>query len=469
MTRLSEALRDFQTGHWRMGIQPPSLPTVPPKLEKACAQVIQILGLPSTDIPLPENESERWRKEALRRFEEDDWDGVNPAELKKIARCLWDGEEKLGEVEKFMQAFLDACAVKVKRSLGLMLISLYLRYYSPDGAGIRILGKWLKDRVTDWAWGQVWRERQDAFSIFSPGSPDVIAEAVLTSKQSPLDCLASMGISGNLLSMGLSLAAFNAGCRRVRGAASPDASLLIKKILDWAIVGDGKFAFQKSKVIFIESLLAPWSEKIPNESVKNRIQGFLLDQFGDPRLPHNGHNWIIREDAKRVILRWLVKRSLDQFLDVVDNLALDHQWKYRRAFWTAYYKRDVISDAWVAFAAAGEAEVKRIARRIGDDSWLSIGKLTGSGDSNHAVLILRIGDLIIADFSHNGKCRIWKARGASAPKPYQHEYARLDLMNSSADWDFVHHSSDHYHWQAEVADKIRQQAGCSLSQRDYMA
>lgn len=132
-------------------------------------------------------------------------------------------------------------------------------------------------------------------------------------------------------------------------------------------------------------------------------------------------------------------------------------------------KQDVISDAWVAFAANGEIEVRRIARKTKDESWLSMGKLTGAGDPDHAVLILRIGDLMIADFSHNGKCRIWKSRNIHVPKPYQHQYARSSLMDSSADWDFIHYSSDRYHWQAEVADRIRQQTGCSVSQRDYSA
>jgi len=469
MAGLSNTLSDFQTGRWQVRIKPLPLADIPTKLEKTCSHIIELLGRPSNDSSLPSNESERWRKEAKRRFNENDWGSINTGELKKIARCLWDGEERLGEGESFMLAYLDACTIRVKRSLGLMLISLYLRYYSQDSAGIRILGNWLKDRIADWAWGQVWRERQRNFSIFSPNAPTVIAESILASRQSPTACLANIGISGNLLSTGLSLAAFHAACTRVRDAAALDSVSLIKPLLDWAIVGDGKFSFQKLKVVFIESLLDPWTEVTPDENVKKNIQRFLIDQFGDPRLSQNGHNWVINENSKRVILRWLVERSLDQFLDVVDNLALDHQWKYRRAFWTAYFKKGVISDAWVAFATNGEAEVKRIARRNADESWLSMGMLNGAGDPNHAVLILRIGDLTIADFSHNGKCRIWKAKNTHAPKPYHHRYARFDLMGSSADWDFVHHSSDRYHWQAEVADKIRQQTGCSLLQRDYTA
>lgn len=115
MTGLSEILRDLRTEHWRVGIQLPCLPGVPPKMEKAKADVFLLLGKPSDDTQLSKNESEHWKKEARRRFEEDDWSSANAGELKKIARCLWDGDDKLGESESFMRVFLAACAAKVIR------------------------------------------------------------------------------------------------------------------------------------------------------------------------------------------------------------------------------------------------------------------------------------------------------------------------------------------------------------------
>ena len=41
------------------------------------------------------------------------------------------------------------------------------------------------------------------------------------------------------------------------------------------------------------------------------------------------------QDARAVFRRWLVKVALDQFLDVIDKLAAERMWRYRRAFWMA--------------------------------------------------------------------------------------------------------------------------------------
>ncbi|MEE4209822.1 MAG: EH signature domain-containing protein, partial [Parvularcula sp.] len=37
-------------------------------------------------------------------------------------------------------------------------------------------------------------------------------------------------------------------------------------------------------------------------------------------------------------------------------------------------------------------------------------------------LIMRIGDLLIAEWSDNGRCRFWAASSESAPTPYKRHY-----------------------------------------------
>jgi hypothetical protein len=44
---------------------------------------------------------------------------------------------------------------------------------------------------------------------------------------------------------------------------------------------------------------------------------------------------------------WLTEQSLRQFFEVVDRVAPESLWPYRRAFWNALYRRDYVSDAWV--------------------------------------------------------------------------------------------------------------------------
>ena len=128
----------------------------------------------------------------------------------------------------------------------------------------------------------------------------------------------------------------------------------------------------------------------------------------------------------------------------------------------------MISDAWVAFASEGTEKVLRVARQHNDESWKSFGRISGSGDTKHAVLILRIGNIIIADFSHNGKCRIWNSSDNLAPKSYEKYYNRSDFTGSKAEAEHIHSNSRDYLWQGRVAQDIANITGVKLLRRDYI-
>ena len=210
--------------------------------------------------------------------------------------------------------------------------------------------------------------------------------------------------------------------------------------------------------------------------MEEQIKSFLVENYGDPRLGGQGwgsggaaHGWVgVSDRARAVIRRWLVKTSIDQFLHIVDEMALEHHWVYRKAFWTAYLKEDYITDAWVVFGPKGAAKAQQSYRLTGDESWRSIGHFErgdGSFEKNHAVLILRIGDIVVVDWSHNGKCWIWKHSNPDAPAFYKRRYVANALRR--ADFGQVHHYSDQYLWQGKVEQYIRQQTGIEMNRADY--
>src|SRR5690606_16101213 len=90
-----------------------------------------------------------------------------------------------------------------------------------------------------------------------------------------------------------------------------------------------------------------------------------------------------------IVRGWLTEQSLRQFLDIVDQTAVERMWKYRRAFWEAVYDGGLISEAWVAFGPLGA----RLARRAyGPDA--SFARLETDGkqvEQGHAVLLLKVG------------------------------------------------------------------------------
>jgi hypothetical protein len=104
-----------------------------------------------------------------------------------------------------------------------------------------------------------------------------------------------------------------------------------------------------------------------------------------------------------IVRRWLTDQSLRQFLDVLDDSALQHQWKFRRAFWEAVYRRGLIGEAWVVF--------DKVSAKLIFKGETPFARWEGGGSkqiqNGPACLLLRIGSGIVAEWSHNGRCYIW--------------------------------------------------------------
>ena len=69
-------------------------------------------------------------------------------------------------------------------------------------------------------------------------------------------------------------------------------------------------------------------------------------------------------------------------------------------------------------------------------------------------LLMRIGNLTIAEWSHNGSLRIWHAGNADAPELYQADYSAWELREGS-DWDKRHLGN----WMAEAIEQVHRLTG----------
>ena len=164
------------------------------------------------------------------------------------------------------------------------------------------------------------------------------------------------------------------------------------------------------------------------------------------------------------MIRWLAQATLEQFLKVVDRVAPNHQWDYRRAFWNAYIERRAVGNAWVAFGSSGTQIAKRLADHSGDALMRRFATLMAAS-SDHAVLLLQIGDLVIADWSHNGRLRIWRRSNPNAPELNRSSYLAAELRGD-ADFETVHRPPDG--WQSKAEAHIRKHTGIRLNEAEYM-
>jgi hypothetical protein len=265
------------------------------------------------------------------------------------------------------------------------------------------------------------------------------------------------GFGGSLYGARLAGHAYIAAARELRN--NPSSLPAIQRFAAWGKARD-RFAFDSTPGAaagMAEAMLLPWVDRQPPDEVRTFIEGHLLSLLHDPRIERS--RWVdVDEEAKRVMRRWLTRASLEQFLDVVDRTAQSHMWAARRRFWGAYYEHKYMLEAWVAFAREGA----ELAAEKENPAIENFGVLASSAKSNHAVLIMQIGELTVADWSHSGKCHIWLSKNPSAPKLYR-SYSRDELINDS-DFEKKHGGQ----WQLEVHDFIRRHTGIRMNVREYM-
>ncbi len=212
-------------------------------------------------------------------------------------------------------------------------------------------------------------------------------------------------------------------------------------------------------------LLGPFRNRTPDNVTQLPLQAFFLRHFGDPRLPSKRPRWSGVPDAvKHVLIRWLVKQTLEEFFGLLAETALDRHWNYRQQFWMAYFGQDLIDDAWFALGPDATRLLKRI-RNHRESTTAVLRRAQG----DQSVLLMRMsGGVTVAEWSHNGSCRMWLDGNRNAPLLYRAEYSRGDLMNGS-DLSQRHDGSQSGRWQKKIEDWLRDNTGVLIERRGYTA
>ena len=160
---------------------------------------------------------------------------------------------------------------------------------------------------------------------------------------------------------------------------------------------------------------------------KEDLQRFLVRHLGDPRLGDG--RWVgIDLRLREVLVRWLVQDSFDVFFKVLSQTAMESHWAYRRPFWEPYLTSERVTGAWAVLGPdAKELVVKTSAVR--NDSFGVLQRTGGKDAAAQSVLLMQMRGsrrgVTVAEFSHNGPCRIWMEGNSKAPRLYQRSYCLL--------------------------------------------
>ena len=185
------------------------------------------------------------------------------------------------------------------------------------------------------------------------------------------------------------------------------------------------------------ALVRPFADGMePPPPVKKLIQSVIVAEYGDPRLPRtpvpslaDDPDRAVAHACIAVLKRWLAIDTLNLFIDVISRTAVDRMWKQRRSFWLRYFEAGAVSDVCVVFGPKAVDVAKAIEAR--KDSGLRWEQLRRAREPNQSVLIMRIGELTIAEWSHNGSLRFWRESSRSKPRLHAAIYEPDDLIEGA--------------------------------------
>jgi hypothetical protein len=413
------------------------------------------------------------------RFLDDVGHGLAPsgADWNKIAWCLWTTSPAIAQHDVALSALLDRVVhmMRMERKRPYrQLASAYLMDFAADRPALERIGGVLRSFAA--AAGAPWDRLQATYTLFDGAEAvERFARLALNGRTNVQGVLEAAGVGGPLLAGCFARAAHDEGLRIIARTPVSTAAEHVETVRRWSLRPDKRLIFENSKVELARAVVHPFGDRIPGLADRKPVLDFIISRFGDPRV--NRGKWIGMDDVAQILRRWLIEQSLRQFLDVVDRLAPDHMWKYRRAFWLAYHKADLLQNAWVVFGDDGAVEAMRAFGRA-----VQFGKFRSGGTKKilpgHAVLLLNFGPCVVADWSHNGRCNIWKKSDRTLPSDLNAPaYTSDEIMrrvpkdDSEASLNkndiFSHHGSENYVWQNRVADRLNQLIGVRVPQSDY--
>jgi hypothetical protein len=231
------------------------------------------------------------------------------------------------------------------------------------------------------------------------------------------------------------------------------------------LVNGDTLTYPTLRIDIADGLLQSFQSQRPTDYEKNKLKDFFLQLYGDPRASKG--SWVgVSEEAIEVLKSWMVEDTMLDFFKLLSNVAktdftADKHWHYRKRFWNAYLKKGYVQEAWVALGPFAQLHANTYIKG-GANTYAALS----GGNNRHSALIMVIGDLLITEWSHSGKYRVWDNK-AEGPQLYNKTYTREHLI-SYCDHDGSHVGSDAGAWQSNLSSLINNLTGLQVNEWEYM-
>ena len=409
-------------------------------------------------------------------FQQGRLESLTRRELRQTCAAFYYPPMPSGRDPRLARAILELVARERRKMLLVFLVNAYLDAFKANDPDISLLGGWLTTAINDWPANLTgaWSEHQRMFSLFDvTQAPRRLASAVLSQALTSREVLVGAGLdTEHRLVGGLASESFRFACRTISSGSVDHAIASYARLSEWAVgnvretATDRALLYPDAWLDFVEASLNPWAATEPPLAMKTLILSTLFQMGGgDPRIA-NTNRWAAAKQqapvAMAVLIRWLTKASVIQFLEIVHRSLPDDEarrmWSYRKSFWLSYLKDGgpgpQIEAAWVAFGSDAADLARKTARQTGDRSFETFGRQNVRLDQ-HSALIMKIDGKIVVEWSHNSKCQFWPAGDKSAPQLFQSQY---NGQIYSAPKQEIHSSPQTYTWQRKFAEIIEGKA-----------
>jgi EH_Signature domain len=437
--------------------------------------VAKMRGLSEATNPV---DDERLQREVHVVFAASGREGLQRKHIRHATRLFFSKPEPIAPVRELAGAVLKG-VVKFKSRIGLFnLLDAYLDHFDLEDPLIGVLAKDLEVVCETWPWKarDPWPQAIRQFQLLKPDvAPRAIASHILLTGQETIkSSLGDASLAASSRPYGkLAEACFQVACVQVASRSGKLAQPEQLRLTEWAGLDGKLLAYPSMWPEYAAALLAPFEQMRPSPAHQKTITQALIDFGGDPRIDRL-KRWSQVQTrypaAVKTIRAWLTADTFRMFFDIVDRVLTDRpdMWRDRRRYWTRYLEGDAISEAWVVLGSSIAEEAERVARATSDNSYRMFGHLAGGSarSPQHAALIMKIGDLIVVDWSHNGKWNIWRSSDPRIPVLYRSKENRIKYWTADYDphelMNAPYYSGSHGStgsWQWQVDQIIRNETG----------
>ncbi len=458
----------------------PSLPDISLCRQQADARPL----LDSADAPPAKAVLEALRRElSLACATEGGAANLPTRTLRMAPLVLWNGEPQPASFSGLLDTFLRAAQ---KRPRWLRdLIEAWLRDFGSDRILLREAGFAIAGLLAETNHPRLtaWRYAHESLSLFDAREgPRRVAHALLHGSDDLATVLSQIGMDDQLRANG---SFFRSAVAEIVGAlpktlrmpSGGEAWSRASQLLEVKQTRRNPFGqpievpalrFAELAGKTAQGCLDPWLLGDSTGSIsQEEIKAFLLRVMGDPRV--EPARWTtVGEEATGLMRTWLAKASLEAFFSLITNNRDAEQWRARRKFWRACLTKMPSTEIWIVLGP-GLASIAGSLRDLAG----GYGRMDGSEANGQAVLLMKMGDLILSEWSNVGSLRAWNVGTSGSPKLYQRNYDARQLKAPSL--TFPHQTRGDYRgmrhggsWQIRAAALLSSRLQLHLSPRDYM-